>query len=229
MDTLRPPKPQLSTNVGNILFTIFYLMLIAALAYAVIMLYKYYNLVCTASEGRLNTYFGYLLSFGQTPCVEPEYIQQEIVREERDEREVFHIADQVYTYEEAECKCASYDAELATHEQIIDAYNNGADWCTYGWTKGGEAFYPTQKDTFLKTKDGECGVIGVNGGKFPRTQKFGANCYGIRPPGEVVPPVSAELSELEKCRLKESYDVSHILASDDIAPFTKTEWSVYDN
>ena len=50
--------------------------------------------------------------------------------------------------EEAKCKCASYNGRLATESEIVDAYNNGANWCTYGWTDGVKAFYPVQKEFY---------------------------------------------------------------------------------
>ena len=37
--------------------------------------------------------------------------------------EVFHIANQDYTYEQAKCKCESYNAKLATYNQLVNAYN----------------------------------------------------------------------------------------------------------
>ncbi|NBO20084.1 MAG: hypothetical protein EBV03_12865, partial [Proteobacteria bacterium] len=48
--------------------------------------------------------------------------------EEKDKKEVFHISNNLYTYNDAKSICKSYDAELATYEQIENAYNNGAEW-----------------------------------------------------------------------------------------------------
>ena len=47
--------------------------------------------------------------------------------------EVFHIRQNQFTYDEAPAVCAAYGAELATLEQIIEAYNHGAEWCGYCW------------------------------------------------------------------------------------------------
>ena len=41
----------------------------------------------------------------------------------RRDREVFNISNQIYTYKQAKCKCETYGAQLATKDQIIDAYN----------------------------------------------------------------------------------------------------------
>ena len=43
--------------------------------------------------------------------------------------EVFHISDNKFTYDDAAAVCAAYDSQLATLEQILDAYNHGAEWC----------------------------------------------------------------------------------------------------
>ena len=62
--------------------------------------------------------------------------------------EVFHISQNQFNYDEAPAVCAAFGAQLATLEQIIEAYNSGAEWCGYGWTAGGMALYPTQKRTW---------------------------------------------------------------------------------
>ena len=109
--------------------------------------------------------------------------------------EVFHVADNQFTYNDAQAVCAAYDSQLATLEQIIDAYNHGAEWCGYGWSAGGMALYPTQKGTWDalqqesdQTKRTACGRPGVNGGYFDPNSKFGVNCYGIKPQGNLKLP-----------------------------------------
>lgn len=103
-------------------------------------------------------------------------------------KQVFNVARNVYTFGEAEPLCRAFGAELATYDQVKDAYEAGADWCNYGWVKGQLAVYPTQKSTYDKLQHGpehermSCGLPGVNGGYFPNAdQRFGVNCYGKRP------------------------------------------------
>jgi hypothetical protein len=103
-------------------------------------------------------------------------------------KEVFNISRNLYTFGEAEPLCRAFGAELATYDQVKDAYESGADWCNYGWVKGQLAVYPTQESTYQKLQHGpeedrmSCGLPGVNGGYFPNaTQRFGVNCYGPRP------------------------------------------------
>lgn len=103
-------------------------------------------------------------------------------------KEVFNIAVDKYTYTDAEPLCKAFGAELATYDQVKEAWNNGADWCNYGWVKGQSAVYPTQKGTYDKLQAGPedqrmaCGVPGVNGGYFDNPElRFGVNCYGSKP------------------------------------------------
>jgi hypothetical protein len=103
--------------------------------------------------------------------------------------EVFNVSENEYTYYDAEPLCMALGAELATYEQVKDAWSKGADWCNYGWVKGQAAVYPTQDETWQKVQSGpeenrnSCGVPGLNGGYFENPEmKFGVNCYGPKPP-----------------------------------------------
>jgi hypothetical protein len=136
--------------------------------------------------------------------------------------QVFHIANQDYTYDQAKCKCGVYGARLATQAEITDAYNKGADWCTYGWSAGQQAFYPTQAET-ARRRGGDCGKAGVNGGFFANPiLKFGVNCYGIKPEGEVVRPKNRDLPF---CARENNFQAANKLDTDKIAPFNESKWS----
>ena len=101
--------------------------------------------------------------------------------------QVFNIRDNIFTYNEAKAVCAAHNARLATLQEMIDAYKNGANWCSYGWSDGQLALYPTQKEYWAKLQmDGrnakQCGEPGLNGGYFHNADfKFGANCFGKKP------------------------------------------------
>ena len=76
--------------------------------------------------------------------------------------EVFHVPNNIYNYEEAKAICKAYDSELATYDQIEDAYNKGANWCSYGWSEGQLALFPTQKNVYddlqkNKGHENDCG------------------------------------------------------------------------
>ena len=101
--------------------------------------------------------------------------------------EVFNISNNLYTYDDAQAICKAYDARLATYDEIESAYNNGAEWCNYGWSADQMAFFPTQKKTWdelqqTKKHKNSCGRPGVNGGFFANPNiKFGVNCFGAKP------------------------------------------------
>ena len=103
-------------------------------------------------------------------------------------KEVFNVAQNDFTFYDAEPLCKALGAELATYNQVKEAWSKGADWCNYGWVKGQMAIYPTQKGTYDKLQGGPadeklaCGTVGVNGGVFDNPElRFGVNCYGNKP------------------------------------------------
>ena len=102
--------------------------------------------------------------------------------------EVYNVSQNKFTYYDAEPLCKALGAELATYEQVKDAWGKGADWCNYGWVKGQMAIYPTQKETYDKLQSGPedqrmaCGTAGINGGYFENPEmQYGVNCYGSKP------------------------------------------------
>jgi len=112
--------------------------------------------------------------------------------------EVFNISNNLYTYDDAQSICSVYGAKLANYDQLEDAYNNGAEWCNYGWSDGQMAFFPTQKSTWKNLqndpkKKNNCGRPGINGGYFANPYiKFGVNCFGKKPT-----PTDADLERMK--------------------------------
>jgi len=105
------------------------------------------------------------------------------------ENEVFHISNNIHTYNEANDKCKMHGARLATEEEVRRAYDNGANWCNYGWTEGQKALFPAQKESVEEAlklhgkKNNPCQKVGVNGGVYKHPYyRFGVNCYGVKPP-----------------------------------------------
>ncbi len=102
--------------------------------------------------------------------------------------EVYNVSKNTFTYYDAEPLCKALGAELATYDQVKQAWERGADWCNYGWVKGQNAVYPTSQNTWEKLQSGPeeqrgaCGKPGVNGGYFDNPElRFGVNCYGPKP------------------------------------------------
>lgn len=149
--------------------------------------------------------------------------------------EVFHVADQAFTYDEAAAVCAAYGSELATLEQIMDAFAHGAEWCSYGWSAGGMALYPTQRETWERLqaevdygKRTRCGRPGVNGGYFDPTMKFGVNCFGIKPRGDFTPP--APVPGIDTKRFGDMVNrFKEMLKGFTLNPYSRLEWSEYGN
>ena len=113
--------------------------------------------------------------------------------------EVFHVSNNLYTYEDAGYVCQALDAQLATYDQVEDAYNRGAEWCGYGWSEGQMALFPTQKATWEKMQahgpNNDCGRPGINGGVISNPKvRFGVNCYGRKPEA-----TQTELDLMQNC------------------------------
>lgn len=153
-------------------------------------------------------------------------------------KEVFNISKNTYTYYDAEPLCKALGSELATYEQVKDAYANGADWCNYGWVKGQMAVYPTQKATWEQLQGGPedqrgaCGQPGLNGGFFDNPElRFGVNCYGQKPDqkdhdatavasGEGA-PLSPGALDFDKKVRKYRGEADHI----GVLPFNRQQWA----
>ena len=101
--------------------------------------------------------------------------------------QVFNIPGNDYVYPDAKALCAAYGSRLATYKEVEDSYEEGAEWCNYGWSEGQMALYPTQQKTWnelqkIEGHENDCGRPGVNGGFIQNPAvKFGVNCYGYKP------------------------------------------------
>jgi hypothetical protein len=165
-----------------------------------------------------------------TSKVTAKAIEAPVVRQE-----AFYVSGNRYTYEEAPAVCAAYGAQLATYDQIMEAYASGAEWCGYGWTQGGMALYPTQDATWQEliqesseAKRTACGRPGVNGGYFDPNTKFGVNCYGVKPTDKhntqfPTPLPGTDMSEFNKLGDRFKSMINRMT----IAPYNRNEWSEY--
>jgi hypothetical protein len=151
-------------------------------------------------------------------------------------KEVFNVSQNKYSYYDAQALCKSLGSELATYDQVKEAYDQGADWCNYGWVDGQMAVYPTQEKSWAKLQEGpedartSCGRPGVNGGYFDNPElQFGVSCYGIKPAqskhdasaiaaGQSA-PLSPEGIALEK--KVAGYRGAHV----PIMPFSESKWA----
>ena len=156
-------------------------------------------------------------------------------KEDDTNKEVFHIAENKFTYEQANDLCKHYNSRLATYDEIENAYNNGATWCNYGWSEDQMAFFPTQKKVYndLKKIPGhgnDCGRPGVNGGYFKNPNiKFGVNCYGVKPSAKDIDKQymhainhSPKITESDIKKSEEDNEYNNYV----VAPFNKEKWSI---
>lgn len=150
-------------------------------------------------------------------------------------KEVFHIANNNFTYKQAKEMCEKYNARLATYDEIEKAYENGASWCSYGWSDDQMAFFPTQKKVYNELKKipghgNDCGRPGINGGYIANEKiKFGVNCYGKKPDPKDEDEVymhsinhspAVNQSIIDKANSKNNEFKKFI-----VAPFNKDKWT----
>lgn len=147
--------------------------------------------------------------------------------------EVFVVSNNIFSKGDAPNVCRGlFNSEGATKQQLEDGYNNGANWCNYGWTADGNAYYPLQNET--NTVD--CmGQKGVNGGKMTdnKDYKLGAICYGIKPEEQ-------KYTELAKIHQESNFTESELKMLEEyrkkikgeggprILPFNNKAWSRWD-
>lgn len=192
-----------SRNTSNSV-SITQVLLVLALLVVIVLFGVFWRSV-NASFQTLYEYIRQLLGAKQIPIEDPDESEpvinkpdspQDSPRQHKDlvekilpgKQEVFNISKNSYTYYDAEPLCKALGAELATYEQVKQAYSHGADWCNYGWVKGQMAVYPTQKATWDFLQSGPekdrmaCGRPGLNGGFFDNPElRYGVNCYGTKP------------------------------------------------
>lgn len=146
-------------------------------------------------------------------------------------KEVYNIANNLYTYDDAQAICDSYGARLATYDEVETSYTDGGEWCNYGWSEGQMALFPTQKETWNKlqltnTHKHDCGRPGVNGGFIDNPYvKFGVNCYGVKPkPGENDQKMSMNFME-EK--VNEDASSNSLIKNVVLNAFNYNKWSEF--
>jgi len=153
---------------------------------------------------------------------------------ENNKKQVFNVSNNLYTYEEAQEVCRVFDSTLATYDQIESSYQNGGEWCNYGWSDGQMAYFPTQKATWTKLQQNpktkhSCGRPGINGGFINNPYvKFGVNCYGNKPtkPDDWIPPTYEQPYDLINTEIKED-NTAKLRAMIDLNSFNLNQWSRY--
>jgi len=153
-------------------------------------------------------------------------------------QQVFHIPGNKYTFDDSKAICSAYGGRLATYKEMEDSYKDGADWCSFGWSDGQMAFYPTQTDkwTNLQAIEGhehDCGRPGINGGYIDNPNvRFGVNCFGYKPKisqQEMEQMGNTSLYPKTNKELNFDKKVDHWrskLSEITVAPFNHSNWSI---
>jgi hypothetical protein len=153
------------------------------------------------------------------------------------EKQAYHVPGNNYTYDDATAICEAYGSRLANYNDLEKTYKKGGEWCSYGWSEGQMALYPTQEKTWgtlqnIKGHEHDCGRPGINGGFIGNPNvRFGINCFGYKPK---ITPEEQELMEnttpfpktqkelnFEKNVKNWKMKLPEIL----VAPFNAKEWS----
>jgi hypothetical protein len=143
-------------------------------------------------------------------------------------KEVYLVSNNIFSKSEVPKVCQGlFNGTVATKEQLNESYNNGANWCNYGWDNNGEAYYPLQDNTNNSSCEGS---KGLNGGKMPNDNiKLGALCYGVK-------PEDGKYSNLTKIKQDSSFSEGDLLMLENyrkklanggikITPFNNNSWS----
>ena len=143
--------------------------------------------------------------------------------------EAFLVKSNIFNKNESNKVCkALFNSRAATREELNADYNNGANWCNYGWTTDGSAYYPLQHNSDTPV----CvGSKGLNGGALDGAPKLGITCYGVKPTETEYTSLAtiyrdssiaeADISMLDKYRQMMSSGKIKV------APFNDKVWSRY--
>ena len=153
-------------------------------------------------------------------------------------KQVFHVPGNKYGYEDSKAICKAYGGRLATWKEINKAFKKGADWCSFGWSDGQMALYPTQYDKWahlqkIEGYEHDCGRPGINGGYIANANvKFGINCYGYKPKITQEEADAMKLAPLYPSTRRERAFDKRVdywrdnLSEIEVAPFNHNNWSV---
>lgn len=143
----------------------------------------------------INTFFADL---GEIKEIEKEIADEldSITKTEDEVKEVFHVHNQMFTYDEAKAFCKEMGVRLATLNDVKRSYLEGAQWHTMGWSDGQLGLFVLQPGYVRRHPS--AGDIGVNGGYFHNPKvRMGINCYGVKPKPDPA-RIEYSYSELER-------------------------------
>ena len=216
---------------------------------------------CDCDGARVCSNFGFCQGIAKPPTTQPTILPEPTVPPVTvpptippPQNEVYSSNRNIWAYDDAEAVCKAQNSELATYEQLVEAAENGANWCNLGWVKSNTsddsdpykyAHYPVQKTTFDKTKGQNsgrdaCGKTWnskydgkdytIQGGGYNKNKLLAVNCFGIKRDAKI--DEIAQMHELSKgpsnAELEEKInDIKHLTDNMTLVPYTNTQWSEY--
>ena len=155
-------------------------------------------------------------------------VVEEVKKPSQKNKEVYLVANHIFQREDSQKVCkAFFNADVATMKQLEEGYNNGANWCNYGWTAEGKALYPLQKSE----NNPRCfGERGMNGGTMENTSNImlGVMCYGEKPDENhmTVDKLFTDSSMAQNdLQILDAYRKRLNLEGVKIAPFNSEKWN----
>lgn len=202
--------------------------LFIALVIVIYVLLKYLNIKISFLK-----FYNWIIGIEEKIKYEFQEEENNLKIEKQTINQVFNISQNRFTFSDAKLLCKSFGAELATLEQVVDAYKHGANWCNMGWTQDQLALYPIQKGYWENLQNSSknsdrCGFPGVNGGYYKNPNlKFGVNCYGSKPRPKNNERINLKYvnnySEDEKKLVKFKHNIDKFK----VLPFNDEKWSEF--
>ena len=209
---------------NNILLAVILLGLVVIIYF----LLKHFNITFS-----LRNFYNWIIGVEEKIEYNIEEEEDDLISKEYSVNQVFNISQNRFTFDDAKLLCKSFGAELATLEQVIDAYKHGANWCNMGWTQDQLALYPIQKSYWESLQSSnmnsdKCGFPGVNGGHYKNPKlKFGVNCYGKKPKPKNNERINLtyvnDYSENDKKIFKFKQNINRFK----VLPFNGNKWSEF--
>lgn len=165
-----------------------------------------------------------------------------------DKRELFLIYNK-YNYQEAREVCKIYKGRLATKQDLNDAFNKGANWCSWGWLEGMSVGYPVQEKYWMAIDKSHKGFCGPTAGlnvieSVDPLKKYYVTCFGLKPKQghkdvklnksiqKVVTGANSLLHDIAQCKKAKEVSVQKKWTQQQkqqirILKFNPTEWSLH--
>jgi hypothetical protein len=170
-----------------------------------------------------------------SPGYNPNYFNNNVSTEPQ----VFSVSENIWTYDDAEAVCKTFNSELATYDQMVQEYKNGANWCNRGWIKSNgeslskETAHPIQDEFYQKMQENEperrndCGDVGLNRSTWDNNNlMFGVNCYGVKSSPRTHEKVKHQyLSDKDRRLAEQMARIKKMKSNLSLLPFDSERWS----